>query len=117
MVDDDVEEDPHVATMGGVDEVDQVLLRAEARVDIQIILDAIAVKTVWIRDILEDRAEPDRRAAEIEDVVEVVLHSAKRAAAKRVFRAAAPRPRSRRGWRARAVVVEPVDQQKIDELL
>ena len=51
-------------------EVDEILARAEARIDLEEVLDAVAVEGVEPRPLLEDRADPERRDAEALQVVE-----------------------------------------------
>ena len=45
VVDHHVENDPHrwIAGVGGIREVDQVLLRAESGIDIEVVIDVVAV--------------------------------------------------------------------------
>jgi hypothetical protein len=55
----------------GVDQIDQVLLGAEARIDAQVIVDVVAV--IGLAVVLEDGRQPDGRAAEAGDVIEMPL--------------------------------------------
>jgi hypothetical protein len=57
--------------MRGVDRIEQALLRAKARIYIEIMIDVVSVVRVCV--VLEDRGEPDGRAAEPRDVAEIGL--------------------------------------------
>ncbi len=135
MVEDDVEYDADAVLVRGVDEFDDVAPRAESRVDVEEMLDAVAVEGVEVAALLEHRAEPDRRDAELLQVVELGLHALDRAALPAVrsgLRPAVPAPaltvmpvRPCRGAvapveqrpRGFPAVAEPVHQQKIQELV
>lgn len=75
MVEDDVENDANAVLVRGVDEFDEVAPRAEPRVDVQEMLDAVAVECVEVATLLEHRAQPDGRDAEFLQVVELGLHA------------------------------------------
>ena len=135
MIEDDIEDDADTLLMRGVHQLDEIAARAEPRIDIQEMLDAVAVKSVQMPALLEYRAEPDRRDAQVVEVVEFGLHSLDRAAlpAKRSgLRPAVPAPAlpaSDVGTRGGAVVTvelwpgillaitEPIDQQEIQYLV
>jgi hypothetical protein len=58
LIDDDVQQHHHAPVMGSVDEVAQVLARAEARVDLQEVLDRVAVIGVEVGALLEGGVDP-----------------------------------------------------------
>ena len=82
VVGDDVEEDLHPAVVRGLDEVGEVLVRPEVRVDLGEVGDPVAVVAggaagplTLDRLVLEARREPDRGGAELLDVVDLVEHA------------------------------------------
>ena len=67
VIDDYVENDSHRPRltvererMRGIDEIDQVLLGAEVRIYVEVVVDVVSV--IGIRVVLENRREPDSRA-------------------------------------------------------
>ena len=76
MVQDDIEEHAHVSLMGRVDQVDKILLGAEARVDIHVVLNRIAVIVAGGGRrgavVFKNRRQPDRRTAKPLDVIEMI---------------------------------------------
>ena len=71
MVGDDVEDDVDALLVGGPDEVAELLARAEVRVDVEEVLDAVAVVARLERDLAERRADPQRGDAEPPEVAEL----------------------------------------------
>jgi hypothetical protein len=76
MIDHNVENDPDgeritvsPKAVCGFNQIDEVLLCPEMRVENQVIVDVVAV--IGTRVVFEDRRQPDRCAAEAGDVVEV----------------------------------------------
>jgi hypothetical protein len=56
--------------MSGLDEVDQVLLGAEVGIDVEVVIDVVAV--IGARIIFKHWREPNRRASEPRNVVQIV---------------------------------------------
>ncbi len=122
MVDHHVENDAQrmrasvpLVGVGGVYQVDQILFGAEVRVDAEIAVDVVAVVRAGI--VLEDRRQPDGRAAEAGDVVEVPGDAAELAAVEIVGYGHSGRPSRARGAGPRLIVMEAIHQQEVDELL
>src|SRR5262249_19549203 len=117
VIDDDVENDAHrrSASMRRVDEVDEVLLGTEVRIDVQIVADVVAVVRALI--VLEDRGEPDRRTSQSGDVIEVLRDPADRAAVEVIRHPDAGGATGLPDGRSRGAVVETIDEQEVDELL
>ena len=70
VVEDHVHDDLHAAGVGLVNEVDVLLHGAEARIDVIVVRDGVAVVGAGV--VLLDRVEPDGRHAQVVDVVEMV---------------------------------------------
>ena len=70
VVGDDVEDDAQAAGVRVLAQVDEILARAEPRIDLEEVLDAVAVEGVEPGPLLEDRADPQRGHAEALQVVE-----------------------------------------------
>ena len=70
VVEDHVHDDLHATGVGLVDEVDVFLHGAEARIDVIVVRDGIAVVSAGV--VLLDRVEPDGGHAQVIDIVEVV---------------------------------------------
>ena len=70
VVGDDVEDDAQAAGVRVLAQVDEILARAEPRIDLEEVLDAVAVEGVEPGPLLEDRADPQRGDAEALQVVE-----------------------------------------------
>jgi len=95
MIEDDVQNDPDASLMRRVDESDEIAPCPEARIDIQKMLDAIAVKRVQMTALLEHGAEPDRCYSELLQIRQLGLDAFERAAlppARPGFRPSIPAP-------------------------
>jgi hypothetical protein len=68
VVEDDVQDHADLVLMRHGDELSQVLSRPEMRIDVEEVLDPVAVVGGLERDLLEDRADPDRRDPEPREV-------------------------------------------------
>ena len=80
VIEDDVQDDADAVRMSGIHQVDEILAGAEVRVDIEEILDAVAMVGVGVRGhLLEHRADPDGRHTEALEVADLVLQSLQRA--------------------------------------
>jgi hypothetical protein len=64
VIEDHVEDDAEARGMRGVDHVDEILAAAEVRVDLEEILDGVAVVRVQVPPLLEHRTDPQRGDAE-----------------------------------------------------
>jgi hypothetical protein len=106
MVQDDVQNhsDPMVVRSGN--EATQIFTSAEAGLDVEEILYAVAVVGVARRKLLEDRTDPDGRDAETREIADLGGQSTKRAATESLSRLLPPVawcvagiavPKSRRG--------------------
>ena len=73
VVEDHVHDDLHAASVGLVDEVDVLLHGAEARIDVVVVRDGVAVVGAGV--VLLDRVEPDGGHAQVIDVVEMIYHT------------------------------------------
>ena len=107
VVGDDVEDDAQAAGVRVLAQVDEILARAEPRIDLEEVLDAVAVEGVEPGPLLEDRADPQRGHAEALQVVEPAADAGDGAAlpARAGGRPLAPvdvGPRRRRPQRRRA---------------
>src|SRR5262249_10169147 len=71
VVEDDVQDDAHPSSMGGVHQVDRVPPRAEVGIDVEEVLDRVAVVGVGMASLLEDRADPEAGDAETLEVVQL----------------------------------------------
>jgi hypothetical protein len=71
MLEHDVEQNAHFALVRLVDEKRQVVPVAEARIDVEKVLDRVAVVAVLVSALLEDGAQPQRRRAERLEIVEL----------------------------------------------
>ena len=80
MVEDHVENYPDIVLMCGPDQRDEIVPGAEVRIDIKEILDAVAVIRLLRRDLLEDRAHPDRGDAESLQVAHLGFQAPQRSA-------------------------------------
>src|SRR5262249_12329512 len=98
----------------GLHEVDQVLLRAEVRVDAQVVVDVVAVIGAGV--VLEDGGEPDGGAAEPRDVVEVAGDALDGAAVEVIGGGHARRAARARRAVSRLIVMEAIHHQEVDEL-
>src|SRR5262249_1992599 len=110
MVEDDVQDDPHSPGVGRVDEVDQVPPRAEAGIDVEEVLDRVAVVGVEVAPLLEDRAHPEAGDAEALQVVELRPDPGDRPALPALAPALGPAVEAEAG-RARPREVAPVHQR------
>ena len=133
VVGDDVEDDAQAAGVRVLAQVDQVLARSEPRIDLEEVLDAVAVEGVQAGALLEDRPDPQRGHAEALQVVEAAADAGDRAAlpARAGRRPLAPvdvGPRRRRPQRrpprhrqqlagVLAAVAEAVGQQEVEHLV
>ena len=70
VVQDDVQDHAHSTVVRLPHQVLQVLLRAEARVDLQEVLGAVAVVGGVEGHLFQDRADPERRHAEVLEIIE-----------------------------------------------
>jgi hypothetical protein len=114
MIEDDVEEDAHAAPVRLGDERDEIAARADTRIDLEKILDAVAVEGVEVAALLEDGAQPDRRDAEIPQIAELRAHAGKRPALPPVFSRAGPAlpaPRGAVDVRTRSRQIRAVEQR------
>ena len=134
VVEDHIEQHPKPSLVCLSDELDQVFAGAESRIDVEEVLDPVAVVGVQMPALPEDRAEPDRGDAEAAEVVQFAGHATERAALEALPTRSgpgvpAPRlsgdPRTCRGS-IRAIqqrpagfgrVAEPVDEQEVDDLV
>jgi len=80
VVGNDVEDDVDPLLVGGPDEVTELLARSEMRIDVEEILDTVAVVARLERDLPEDRADPQGGDAEPPQVAEFALQSFQRTA-------------------------------------
>ena len=80
VVGDDVEDDVDALLVGGLDEVAELLARAEVGVHVEEVLDAVAVVARLEGDLSEDRADPQRGDAEPPEVAELAPQPPERAA-------------------------------------
>src|SRR5829696_6642014 len=71
VVEDDIEDDAQPAPMRLADELHEIVARPEPRIDLEEVLDAIAVVGVEMAALLEHGAEPDRGRAEVAQVVKL----------------------------------------------
>jgi hypothetical protein len=121
VVDDDVEDDVHASLVGLTHQLDQVFGRAEAGVDVEEVLDAVAVVARGVvLALLEGRADPDGGAAEALHVIQPARNALQLSALEVVgVLAVAAAAGSYRGVEGRVVVaiVEAVDQELVDELV
>jgi hypothetical protein len=128
MVEDDVEDDAQALLMRRRDQLDQIGARAEARVDLEEVLDAVAVIAVEMRALLEHRAEPEGAHAETLQVGQAGADAGERAALEPLLPRARPRvPAPARGAgvakpaaierRTLGRVAEAVDQQEVEHLV
>src|SRR5262245_13339183 len=85
------------------------------RIDSEVIVDVVTV--IGTRVVFEDRRQPDGCAAGAGEVVEIPGHSFDGPAVKTVRRGNAGRAASARHDRTNGIVLEAVDQQKINKLL
>ena len=124
VVENDVEEDAHIAFVGRRDQVDKVLLCPEAWIDVHVVLNRVAMIVPGSGRgsaiVLENRRQPDGGAAQPLDVVQVIRDSAYFAATEltKLHRRAATgcstgaaRSPAHRG------VIETIDQQEINKFL
>ena len=93
---DDVEDDVDTLFVGGLDEVAELLASPEMRIDVEEVLDAVAVVARLEGDLAEDRADPQRGDAEPPQVAELALQPFESAALPR-RRLPSTRYRSRHG--------------------
>lgn len=77
MIQDDVEDDTDAQSVRGLDEPAKVPAAPEVRVDLEKVLNAVSVVRLVGPDLLEDRADPDRRDAEPPQITELGLQSGK----------------------------------------
>ena len=75
MVVDDVEQHEHSAIVGRIDQVTQVLTCAEARIDIEIILDAVAVICIQVGTLPPYGPYPKRGDSEVLKITEFASNS------------------------------------------
>jgi len=118
VIENDVEDHVHVARVSFAHELLQVFAGAEARIDFEKVLNAVAVIAVgFFRAVFKNRAEPDRVGAEGFDVVQTARDALEIAALKNLplRRIAALGRRVAVGPQPSAVVVEAIHQQKINE--
>src|SRR4051794_4373327 len=80
MIEDNVEQDAHSHLVRLGDKPDEILARAKMRIDFEEVLHAVAVKCVEMPALLEDRAEPDCRNAQIAQVSKFAAHTVDSAA-------------------------------------
>src|SRR5262245_66090626 len=74
VVGDDIEDHVNAVLMGEIDKVAEVLARAEVRIDVEKVLDAVAVVGRRLEcDLAKDRAHPERSDAETLDIPELAL--------------------------------------------
>ena len=80
VVGNDVEDDVDALLVGGLDEVAELLARAEVRVHVEEVLDAVAVVARLECDLAERRADPQRGDAQPAEVAELARQPLDRAA-------------------------------------
>ena len=113
VIDDDVQDHVDAAGVGFVDEILQVLFAAEARVDLQQVLETVAVICGVLPDrVLEHRGDPDRAGAQ-RFYVSQPLADAPQGAALEAAELGIKRQVLRRARR----VVETIDHQEVDPLI
>lgn len=113
VIDDDIEDDVEAARMRFIHELAQVSCGAKARIDLQQILEAVAViRALQRHRVLEHRGNPQRSRAEGFDVSETVADAPQgsplKAAEFRVERQVG-------GWASR--IVEAVNHQEVDRAI
>src|SRR3954464_6946638 len=101
--------------MRGVDEVDQVLLCAEVWVNLEVVVDVIAVISIGI--VLKDRRQPDGRASQAGDVVEIVFDAPESPAVEQLTRGNTRGPPCLWSGVPNLVIMKAIDQEEVDELL
>ena len=130
MVEDDVEDDAHALGVGGIHQLDQVLPCAETRVDVEEVLDRVAVKGVEVGALLEDRADPERGDAQAPEITQLRGDAGDRAALVAIAAALRPLVEAEAGrpctGRFAAIqqrpaaflaVAEPIGQQEVDDFV
>lgn len=80
VIEDDVEDHADAVRVRRADQRDQIVARAEARIDVEEVLDAVAVVRLLRRHLLEDRADPDGRDPETLEIADFRLEPAQRPA-------------------------------------
>jgi hypothetical protein len=71
VVDDYIQHHHHAPVVGGIHEIPQVLAGAETGIDVEEILDGVAVVGVQIHPLLEGRIDPQAGDAQAFEVVEL----------------------------------------------
>jgi hypothetical protein len=117
MVDDNIHDDTdgRVQTVGFIDKLDEIVLSAEMRVDVQIVVDVVAM--ISARVVFEDRREPDGGATEAGDVIQMVRDPLDFSSIKIIGRLNAGGALAGLDWTSRFIIMKPVHEQEIDELL
>jgi hypothetical protein len=82
VIEDDVEHDAHADRVRGAHELDEIRPRAEARVDVQEVLHAVAVEIVALDALPEYRRYPERGHAKVGEIRKLALDARERAALK-----------------------------------
>ncbi len=80
VVVDDVQDDVHAPLVGGIHQVSQLLARAEAGVDVQEVLDTVAVIRFQIDALFPGGIDPQCGDAQILQIVQLALYAPQRAA-------------------------------------
>jgi hypothetical protein len=101
VVDDYIQHHHHAPVVGGIHEIPQVLAGAETGIDVEEILDGVAVVGVQIHPLLEGRIDPQAGDAQAFEVVELGEDAPQGAAGERqprFIQAALSLARNRSGW-------------------
>src|SRR5262249_16743501 len=121
VVDDHVENDADRARLpiflkivGGLDEINQVLLGTEVRINVEIVVDVVTVIGAGV--IFENGREPDGGATQAGNVIEVPGDAFDLSAVEVVWRGNPRRATRLPHRRPKRIIVEAIDHQKIDEL-
>ena len=116
MIDDDIQNDTdrRIAPVRRLDQVDEVLLGPEMRVDVQVIVDVVAVICAGI--IFENWRNPDGGTTKSCDVVQMIGDAFDFATVEIVRRGNSPGSPGLEDRRTSSGIVETIDHQEIYEL-
>src|SRR5690606_32406402 len=117
MMQNNIEDYPHVAFMRGVYQFGQVVHGTKSGINPGEVNDVVSV--VRFRVVLKDRAQPQRSTPQVFDVIQILGNSLQRAATGTFKLLARAKPflfTPGGAWHAGVVVVKPVDHEKVDKL-
>ncbi len=75
MLQNHVEDNDHTAVVGVIDEVAQILSGSEPRVDVEEVLDGVAVVGLQIGALLEGRVEPQPGDTQVLEIIELAANA------------------------------------------